>query len=74
LKNNTLIEARKRKGYTQKQLADMLGCQKSTISNWENGHSTPSLTDAYRVALVLDSDIHDLFLSNDVQDSYTSTT
>lgn len=71
MKNNALIEARKSKGFTQERLAKLLGCKKSTVSNWENGHSTPSLTDAFRVAELLESDVNDLFLDLKVQETHT---
>jgi transcriptional regulator with XRE-family HTH domain len=34
--------ARKAKGYTQEELASKVNVTKGTISNYENGHSTPS--------------------------------
>ena len=72
MKNKALIQARKRKGFTQERLAELLGCKKSTISNWENGYSTPSLTDAFRVAELLESDVNELFSGLKVQESYTN--
>lgn len=72
MKNRALIQARKKKGYTQERLAELLGCKKSTVSNWENGHSTPSLTDAFRVAELLESDVNDLFSGLKVQETYTN--
>ena len=33
--------ARKRKGYTQEQLARIINTTKGTVSNYENGHSAP---------------------------------
>jgi DNA-binding XRE family transcriptional regulator len=71
MKNMALIQARKEKGFTQERLAELLGCKKSTISNWENGHSSPSLTDAFKVAELLDSDVNDLFSGLKVQETYT---
>lgn len=70
MKNRALIQARKKKGFTQERLAEMLGCKKTTISNWENGHSAPSLMDAFRVAELLDSDINVLFSALRVQESH----
>lgn len=72
MKNKALIEARKRKGLTQERLAELLGCKKSTISNWENGRSKPTLTDAFRVAELLESDVNELFYGLKVQDSHTN--
>ena len=38
-----LKEARKKNGgYTQKELADMIGATPMTVSNWETGKTTPS--------------------------------
>jgi putative transcriptional regulator len=71
-KNNRLISARKEKGFTQEQLAEMLEFQKSTVSNWENGHSTPRLPDAFRVAKLLGKDVNYLFFSKKVQESHTT--
>lgn len=34
-------DARKENGYTQKQIADMLGIEQSNISDWENNISRP---------------------------------
>lgn len=34
-----IAEERKRKGYTQKQLAEILGISDKTISKWERGGS-----------------------------------
>lgn len=72
-KNLFLIESRKKKGLTQEQLAELLGYQKATVSNWENGYSNPSLTDAFKVSEILDEDINYLFLGLKVQVSHTST-
>ncbi|HEY8389461.1 MAG TPA: helix-turn-helix transcriptional regulator [Clostridia bacterium] len=60
-KNLRLIEARKRKGLTQEQLARQLNKRKTTISNWENGYCNPTLSDAFKIAELLDADVNDLF-------------
>ncbi|MGG0663450.1 helix-turn-helix transcriptional regulator [Viridibacillus arvi] len=62
MKNLNLIEARKKSGFTQKQLADRLHCAgKSTISNWENGHSKPRLAQALLISRILEEDVSFLF-------------
>lgn len=71
-KNESLVTARKEMGFTQEELAVSLGYSKATISNWENGHSNPSLADAFKVSRVLKKDINVLFSGLDVQESYTS--
>ena len=36
-----LVNARKSRGLTQKQLASILEVEPSSICNWESGYSTP---------------------------------
>ena len=60
LKNN-LKQFRKEKGYTQKQLADIIGTTKNTISSIETGQFCPT---AYLAALLcysLECKFEDLF-------------
>jgi len=38
-----ISELRKEKGFSQKELADMLGVAQNTISNWETGTREPDL-------------------------------
>jgi putative transcriptional regulator len=70
-RNEILIKARKEKGLTQEQLAEMLNYKKSTICNWENGYSIPRLPDAFQTAKLLDKDVNYLFFSHKEQDSHT---
>jgi len=70
-KNNNLIKARKENNYTQEELANKVGCKKTTISNWENGIATPKLHDAYILSQILKKDIGHLFFSNEVQENHT---
>lgn len=40
----TLKQARKKcGGYTQKELAELVGVSKMTVSNWETGKTAPSI-------------------------------
>lgn len=71
MKNQRLIEARKCKQLNQTQLAIMLGFKgKQSVANWENGHSTPTLSTAIKIAEVLEKDVVYLF-GNNVQESHT---
>jgi len=71
MKNQRLIEARKQKNLNQTQLAHMLGFRgKQSVANWENGHSTPTLSTAIQISDILEKDIVFLF-GIDVQDSQT---
>lgn len=70
-RNEALINARKDIGLTQIELAILMDCQKTTISNWENGYSKPKLTDAFKLANILKKSVDALFLDIKVQDSHT---
>lgn len=64
MRNERLVQARVEKGLTQYQLSVFLKCEKSTISNWENGYSTPRLNDAIALSIILEKDIFDIFFEN----------
>lgn len=71
MKNDRLIDARKQKKLNQTQLAHALGFKgKQSVANWENGHSTPTLSTALKIAEVLEKDVVYLF-GTQVQDSHT---
>lgn len=56
-----LKEARKKHGgYSQRELAELIGVSTMTISNWEVGRSTPALTKWKRAAEVLGIAVNDL--------------
>lgn len=72
MKNHRLIQARKNKHFTQEELSKLIPCEKTTVSNWENGISNPSLATAFKLADLLDCDVNELFLGLKVQDNHTS--
>lgn len=72
MKNDRLISARKEMDFTQEQLANLMKCKKATISNWENGYSTPRLPDAFQLSHFLKKDINYLFFKEKVQETHTS--
>nr|WP_239457718.1 helix-turn-helix transcriptional regulator [Listeria seeligeri] len=72
MKNTKLVKARKEKGLTQETLARHLNVQKSTISNWENGYSTPQISQAIKLASLLNEEVSILF-SSEVQDFHTKS-
>ena len=62
LVSRNIKRIRKRKGITQGQLADMASYSTQFISNIESkNHQTFSLGTLWRIALVLDVDIKELF-------------
>ena len=49
---------------TQKQLADLLGLKRSTISMWEIGKSYPCSNKLNEIAILLHCTVNDLFDEN----------
>ena len=47
--SNNLVELRKRKKYTQQDLANMLGYSDKAISKWEKGDSLPDIEILYQI-------------------------
>ena len=45
----TLPAARKNKNLTQKDLANLCNVSESTVSNWENGRSEPTVSQARKI-------------------------
>ncbi|MDF2791498.1 MAG: DNA-binding protein [Neobacillus sp.] len=72
MKNHLLTQARKNKNWTQEELSKMIPCEKTTVSNWENGVSKPSLAVAFKLADLLGQDINYLFSDIKVQDVHTN--
>lgn len=47
---NILIECRKEKGLSQKELAKIMDSKETTVASWEQGKSLPSIDMLYRLA------------------------
>lgn len=60
LKNN-LKEARSERGFSQQQLADMVGVSRNTISSIETGQFNPTAKLALILCIALDKKFEDLF-------------
>ncbi len=58
---NRLKEARQRKGLSQKQLADLIGVSRNTISSIETGQFNPTAKLALILCVALDRKFEDLF-------------
>src|SRR3546814_5951971 len=54
---NLIRDARKHRGLTQQQLADLLGTSQSAVNRIERGHQNLSLEMLARIGSALDSDI-----------------
>lgn len=64
---NKILELRKKKNYTQEDLANILHVSRQAISKWENGISFPSIDILYNIAHVFNVSIEELFDQNDVR-------
>ena len=70
LVSKNIKEIRKAKGLTQEQLAEKMDYSTQFISNIESkNHQTFSLGTLWRLALVLDIDIAELFKEEDTKNS-----
>lgn len=58
---NRLKEARSEKGFSQQQLADMVGVSRNTISSIETGQFNPTAKLALILCIALDKKFEDLF-------------
>lgn len=58
---------RKRKGYTQQELADIIGVTSRTLINYEMGKCCPKQTELYmKLASVFDVDMEDLITDTEL--------
>ncbi len=60
--NTRIKELRARMGYTQADLARLVGVRRETISFVENGEYNPSLLLAVRIATALGEPVEEVFL------------
>lgn len=56
-----LAEYRKKKGYSQEDLARLIGVSKTTIQSWENQRGMSSLMRIIKLCTELDADVRELF-------------
>jgi len=56
-----LLYYRKKKGITQRQLAESIGVKHNSISAWENGTNAIDVEILYRICCILDITISDIF-------------
>lgn len=57
-----LAEYRKSKGYSQDQLAKLIGVTTATIQNWENGRGMGSVERIIKLCAALDVDAREIFV------------
>lgn len=54
-------ELRRKKGYSQFQLAKKVGVSQQTVAKWESGKSTPTFNKIPKIAMELNCKIEELF-------------
>ena len=52
---NRLVQLRKKRGLTQQQIADEIGVNRGSYSNWEKGKREPSFENLIKLADILNS-------------------
>ncbi len=68
LLSETLRKLREKRGYSQKQLGDLLFVNHSTVARWESGSRLPDATMITRLSKVLDVDVNTLLSAAVVSD------
>ena len=63
--NNRVKELRKEKGYTQEDLAEIIGVSRQTVNAIEKQKFDPSLNTAFKMAKLFRLPIESIFLSED---------
>ena len=63
---NNLITRRKAKGLSQEQMAQKIGCERSTYSGYELGYFNPSMEKALKIKEVLGYTKDDIFSNENV--------
>lgn len=65
---NRLADLRTTKGWTQQQLADLVGVSRQTVISLERGRYNPSITLAFRLARTFEIQIEKVFLYEEEDD------
>ena len=60
---NPIEENRKKEGWSQAKLAEILGVHQTAVSQWETGKTLPDVLTAQKLALVFGVNIEDLLES-----------
>lgn len=62
---STLLKNRKRKNYTQQEVADLLEVSQSTYCDWESDRTIPKTENILKITQLYDLDINELLLPNE---------
>lgn len=64
---------RKMNGYTQKELADIIGAKNSTVSNWEQGANSPDIEMIFTLCQLFKISVAEMYGCDTVQNETALT-
>ena len=67
-----ILYYRKKYGYTQKQLGELLGVRNSSVSNWENEENSIDIETLLKLCKIFNVSLNDMYGTYGVQNNYTS--
>jgi transcriptional regulator with XRE-family HTH domain len=67
-----IVEARKRRGWKQAELARRLGVQRERLGSWERGRSAPGLEDLVLLSEVLEVPFEELGLGRREEEAFSA--
>ena len=62
---------RKKYGYTQKQLGEMVGVKNTSVSNWETGDNSIDIETLIKLCKIFNIELNDIYGSFGKKDNYT---
>jgi len=65
-----ILELRKKKGYSQEELAEKLSISRQTVSKWELNETSPDIKQAKKISKIFNISLDDL-LDNDIKNILT---
>ena len=65
-----LMQSRADAKKSQREMAELIGVKKNTVSNWENGNSVPSFIDVQNWFKVLDLPLDNMYLNAPKYEKY----
>ena len=60
---NNLFHARKRRGFSQEDVAQRLGVSRQTVSKWETGETVPDIRQSKKMAALYNISLDELKIS-----------
>ncbi|MBO5313168.1 MAG: helix-turn-helix transcriptional regulator [Clostridia bacterium] len=63
---------RKRLGYTQKQLAELVGVKNTAVSNWENGENSIDIETLLKLCEIFEVNITEMYGIYGIQNKYSA--